>query len=131
MKTKPPTGPSDITQYNQRQAPSRAAVCAALREEIDTVLPSSTSKIWHAIPVWFVGDVPVVGYKASAKHVNLLFWNGQGLKAPELKPAGKFKAAQIQFTDVAEIPRKSLRRWLEQAGKELWDYRKALPRRKE
>jgi hypothetical protein len=127
MTTKPPTGPSYITQYNQAQVPAHAAVCAALREEIDTTLPSSKSKIWHAIPVWFVGDVPVVGYKASAKHVNLLFWNGQGLKAPELKPAGNFKAAQIQFTDVAQIPRPKLRRWLKQAGQNLWDYRKDLP----
>lgn len=127
MKTKAAASPTDIARYNQSQAPKHAAVCEALCREIDAVLPSATSKIWHAIPVWFVGEIPVVGYKAGAKHVNLLFWNGQGLDAPELKPAGKFKAAQIQFTHEAEIPRKNLRRWLKQAGKELWDYRKHCP----
>jgi Domain of unknown function (DU1801) len=122
MKTKPAADPSAIAHYNHAQAPAFAAVCDTLRDEIDAALPAATSKIWHAIPVWFVGDVPVVGYKATAKQVTLLFWNGQGLAAPELKPAGKFKAAQIQFTDVAEIPLKNLRRWLKQAGQHLWDH---------
>jgi hypothetical protein len=33
--------------------------------------------------VWFIDDNPVVGYSASAKSVNLLFWNGQALGYPE------------------------------------------------
>jgi hypothetical protein len=80
-------------------------------------------------PVWFVGENPVVGYKASAKYVNLLFWNGQSFGDPALQPAGSFKAAQIKFTKVAEIDRKALRRWLKKAGTEIWDYR-ALRKRK-
>jgi hypothetical protein len=128
MKTKPASNPSAITQYTQAQTPILAAVCETLRGEIEATLPSATSKVWHAIPVWFVGDIPVVGYKATAKQVTLLFWNGQALGAPELKPAGKFKAAQIQFTDVAQVPLQKLRRWLKQAGKDLWDYRELRPK---
>ncbi len=74
------------------------------------------------MPVWFVGEDPVVGYKSNGKNVNLLFWNGQAFNEPELRAAGKHKAAQIQFTDIAQIDQKALRRWIGKAGKEIWDY---------
>ena len=127
MKIKPAASPAAIAQYTKSLAPPHAAVCKTLHREIDAALPSATSKLWHAIPVWFVGEHPVVGYKATAKHVTLLFWNGQAFGEPELKPAGKFKAAQIQFTEVTQVPVKNLRRWLKKAGQELWDYKRALP----
>jgi hypothetical protein len=112
-----------IAAYGDKQTAGHAAICRALSAEIEAVLPKATSKIWHAIPVWFVGDCPVVGYKASAKHVNLLFWNGQSFGDPALEPAGSFKAAQIKFTDVSQIDRKALRRWLKKAGTDIWDFR--------
>jgi hypothetical protein len=122
-------GVEAIADYAKKQTAENAAICNALSAEISAVLPKATSKIWHAIPVWFVGENPVVGYKASAKHVNLLFWNGQSFGDPALQAAGKFKAAQIKFTDVAQIDRKTLRRWLKKAGTDIWDY-KAIRSRK-
>ena len=75
------------------------------------------------MPVWFVGENPVVGFNVTAqKGVNLLFWNGQSFGEPALKAAGKFKAAQIQFTDGTQIDLKMLRRWLKKAGTDIWDY---------
>ena len=116
------TSDDDISNYSKSQSSAHSAICNALRAEIDSVLSKATSKIWHAMPVWFVGENPVVGYKASAKHVNLLFWNGQEFQEEALTPAGKFKAAQIKFTDVSEVDVKSLRRWLKKAGTKIWNY---------
>jgi len=102
-----------IAHYATTQTTEHAAICQALRVEIDAALPKATSKIWHAIPVWFIGENPVVGYNMTAKKgVNLLFWSGQSFNEPALEAAGKFKAAQIQFTDVSQIDSKALRRWL-------------------
>jgi hypothetical protein len=112
-----------VAAYASSQSPEHAAICRLLREEIDTVLSKATSKIWHAMPVWFIGENPVVGYKASAKNVNLLFWNGQSFAEPKLKAAGQFRAAQIQFIAVSEIDRAALRRWLKKAKTDIWDYR--------
>ncbi|HVY70657.1 MAG TPA: DUF1801 domain-containing protein [Verrucomicrobiae bacterium] len=120
----PKSRPGDaISAYESGQTPEHAAICQALRKEIDAVLKKATSKVWHAMPVWFMGENPVVGYKASAKNVNLLFWNGQAFAEPALKAAGKFRAAQIQFTSVTEIDRAALRRWLKKAATDVWDYK--------
>src|SRR5580658_8660684 len=115
---------SDIADYNKSQSAEYAAICHALRTQIDGVLTKAAAKIWHAIPVWFIGENPVVGYGVTSKKgVNLLFWNGQSFGEPALKAAGKFKAAQIQYTDVSQIDAKALRRWLKKAGTEIWDYK--------
>jgi hypothetical protein len=115
---------SDITHYVELQTANDAEICRRLRTEIDAGLPKFTSKIWHAMPVWFVGENPVVGFNVTAsKGVNLLFWNGQSFGEPDLKAAGKFKAAQIQFTDTTQIDSKALRRWVKKAGIDIWDYR--------
>lgn len=116
-------GADEIAEYGRSLAAEYAAICEALRAEIEGVLPKAVGKIWHGSPVWFVGENPVVGYNVTAKKgVNLLFWNGQAFKEPALQPAGKFQAAQIQFTQVADIDRAALRRWLKKAGQEIWDY---------
>jgi len=107
-----------------------AAVCHLLRSEIDRALPKAASRIWYAMPVWFVGENAVVGYKVCARHVNLLFWNGQAIGDPALKAAGRFKAAQIQFSDPAQVDVGALRRWLRLAAAEIWDARSILPARK-
>ena len=120
---KAPDGADDIAHYAKTQTAEHAAICHALRAEIDAALPKATSKIWHGSPVWFIGENPVVGYNVSSKKgVNLLFWNGQSFGEPTLKAAGKFRAAQIQFTNVSQIDPKPLRRWLKSASTDIWDY---------
>jgi hypothetical protein len=99
------------------------SICQLLRTEIDFAMPKAISKIWHAMPVWFIEDNPVVGYKVTPKYLNLLFWNGQSFNEPGLVAAGKFKAAQTKFTDVAQVDLKLLRRWLKKARTEIWDYK--------
>ncbi len=119
-----PADTQAITRYADSQNAAQAAVCRALRTEIEAALPKATSKIYHGSPVWFVGENPVVGYNVTAKKgVNLLFWNGQSFGEPTLEASGKFSAAQIQYTDVVQIDSPALRRWLKRAGTDIRDYR--------
>jgi len=114
--------PASVARYAEALPTAHAAICRVLQQEIQRSLLKATSKLWHAMPVWFVGENPVVGYKATAKHVNVLFWNGQSFGDSTLRPVGKFKAAQIQFSEVGEMNLKSLRGWLRKCGTEIWDY---------
>ena len=99
------------------QKPKYAAICRLLRNKIAVNLPKATPKIYHAIPVWFIGENAVVGYSVTAKKgVNLLFWNGQSLSEPDLK------AAEIQYLEVTDVKIKDLRRWLKKAGRNIWDF---------
>jgi uncharacterized protein YdhG (YjbR/CyaY superfamily) len=113
----------DVLGYVHKQAPRHAAICKTLLKEIATVLPQANPRIYHASPAWFIGENAVVGFSVSEKKgVTLLFWNGQAPKEPDLKAVGKFKAAQIQFQDQAEIDSADLRRWLKRACHDIWDF---------
>ena len=110
-----------ITSYNAALDPQRAAICDRLRKNIDAALPLATSKIWHAIPVWLVGENVAVGYTARKTGVMLMFWNGQHFDEPELEATGSFHMAQIAYDDAAQIDEQKLARWLEKAGTNIWD----------
>jgi hypothetical protein len=110
-----------ITAYSQSQPLALRTICDVLRELIDAVLPKAASKVWHGSPVWFMGENPVVGYNATAKTVNLLFWNGQAFDEPALRPVGKYRAAQAVFREAAEIDPKVVRRWLKKAKSDVFD----------
>jgi len=114
-------GADQIAEYSQAQRLEWVAICDLLRELIDTALPRATSKVWHGSPVWFIDDNPVVGYNATAKGVNLLFWNGQAFDEPALKPVGKYGAAQTRFAAAAEVDPKVIRRWLKKAKSDVFD----------
>jgi hypothetical protein len=114
-------GAGSIAAYDAVQAKVEGAVCRRLRAEIERALPDAASKLWHGSPVWFVGETPVVGYNVPARGgVVLLFWNGRVIDA-SLEPIGKFKAAQARYASVAQIQEAPLRRWLKQAGTDIWD----------
>jgi hypothetical protein len=116
-----PNGNDQISAYSEVQPLPFQAICDALRKLIDTALSRATSKVWHGSPVWFIDDNPVVGYNATAKTVNLLFWNGQAFGEPALKPVGKYRAAQAVFGDAAEIDPTVIRRWLKKAKSDVFD----------
>jgi uncharacterized protein YdhG (YjbR/CyaY superfamily) len=116
-------GAKTVAAYISAQKPALAAVCRLLGKEIDAALPQAAATIYHGIPVWFIAGNAVVGFNINAKkQVNLLFWNGKAFKEPDLEAVGKFKAAQVQFSDVEEIDKKKLKKWLKKAGKDIWDY---------
>jgi len=120
-KKKPATKKKAVQK--KRTTGTNEAISKVLKAEISKALPQATHKIYHGIPVWFIGENAVVGIRINAKKVmGLLFWNGQALKEPALKPMGSFKAAEIYFKDVSEIKLSDLRRWLKKAGKDIWDF---------
>jgi hypothetical protein len=110
-----------IAAYSQAQPLEFGTICDRLRELIDAALPKAISKVWHGSPVWFIDENPVVGYNATAKTVNLLFWNGQAFGEPALKPVGKYRAAQAVFSVAAEIEPKAIRRWLKKSKSDVLD----------
>ena len=115
------SGDKQIAAYSQALSPAMRSMCDLLRKLIEATIPKATSKVWHGSPVWFIGENPVVGYNATAKTVNLLFWNGQTFDEPELEPVGKYGAAQAKFGDADEIDVKVVRRWLKKAGTDVFD----------
>jgi hypothetical protein len=116
-----PSAGDPIAAYSQAQPLVLRTICDRLRDLIDAALPKATCKLWHGSPVWFMDDNPVVGYNATAKAVNLLFWNGQALDKAGLKPVGKYRAAQAIFTDAAKIDPKVVRRWLKKSESDVFD----------
>ncbi len=114
-----PVNGSGIGDYSRSQTPELAAICEALRVLIDSVLPRAASKIWHGAPVWFIDGHPVVGYSIKARKAALLFWNGQALGEPVLRPLGKYFAAEMLFTGVSELDPPTIRRLLLAAGQDV------------
>lgn len=110
-----------IAAYSKDQPPSFRTMCDRLRELIDSAMPKATSKVWHGSPVWFIDDNPVVGYSATAKSVNLLFWNGLAFDEPDLKPVGKYGAAQAVFASYDDIDTAVIHRWLKKAASNVFD----------
>jgi len=115
------TGDREIAAYSKAQSPTFRAMCDQLRKLIVAAIPKATSKVWHGSPVWFIEDNPVVGYNATAKSINLLFWNGQAFDEEDLKPVGKYKAAQAVFNDAGGIDSKVVNRWLKKAKSDVFD----------
>jgi hypothetical protein len=113
--------PDSIASYNASLDPTRAAIAERLTTLINAALPEATSKLWHAIPVWLIGENVVVGYTARKEGVMLMFWNGQHFGEPELEASGSFHMAQIPYNDVAQIDEAKLSGWLAKAGTSIWD----------
>lgn len=120
----------EITRYNQQQTPSDEAICEQLAKLIDQHLPKSESKIWHAHPVWFIEENPIVGYSKQKKGIRLMFWSGADFEEDGLNVVGgEFKDASIFFQNPAEINAKDLKRWLKKAENIQWDYKNIVKRK--
>jgi len=88
-------------------------VCDVLAHEIDNALANADNKIWHAHPVWFLNENPIVGYSKQKPGIRLMFWSGADFAEAKLDVVGKkFKDASVFLNDVSEVPRRDLRRWL-------------------
>jgi hypothetical protein len=124
-------GDSQITAWSTAQPAAARAICDALRELITKALSGTTAKVWHGSPVWFCDENPVVGYSVKGKSVSLLFWNGQALDEPDLKPVGKYHAAEALFGDASEIDAQVVRRWLKKAGANVFDSQAFFKQRRE
>jgi hypothetical protein len=119
----------DTVKYNECLGPQDRDICNLLAREIDQTLPEAENKIWHAHPVWFLEDNPVVGYSKLKECVRLLFWSGQSFEEVELKKEGSFKAAEIRYTAAVQVNQQNLKRWLTKARDVQWDYKNIVRRK--
>jgi hypothetical protein len=116
-----------VSEYNTLQTKSVKDVCESLKLHIDKNLKKSESKIWHGSPVWFIDGNPIVSYSVrKSGAVSLMFFSGKSFEEKDLKPEGKFKAAEIFYTDVSEIKVTHLKRWLKKAKDIQWDYKNII-----
>lgn len=120
---------SEISYYHQRLLPEESKICEALASIIIRELPEAEYKIWHAHPVWFIDGNPLVGYSKLKSGIRLLFWSGQSFDEPELKPEGKFKAAEKRYQNLSEIDPEPLSRWLSKSKTIQWDYKNIVKRK--
>ncbi|WP_193335757.1 DUF1801 domain-containing protein [Devosia beringensis] len=130
MTSEPIDKPTTINAYNAIQSPPDRAICDRLRQIIDVALPEAESKIWHAHPVWFLADNPVVGYSKLKGSVQLLFWSGQSFAVEGLAPEGSLKAAEKRYTDLGQLDVEQVNAWLGQARSIQWDYRNLMKKRR-
>ncbi len=119
----------DIKAYNDALPEEYKAIADLLYEEICISLPEAEHKIWHAHPVWFLDGNPVTGYSKLKDCMRLLFWSGQSFEEEGLAPEGKFKAAEARYTDVSQVNKKDLKRWLKKSKDIQWDYKNIVKRK--
>ncbi|MBS1780221.1 MAG: DUF1801 domain-containing protein [Bacteroidetes bacterium] len=119
----------DIVAYHESLQKDERDICDLLYAEINSSLPDAESKIWHRHPVWFLEGNPIVGYSKLRDGIRLLFWSGQSFDEPTLQPEGSFKAAEIRYTDVNQVNKKHLAKWLKKARKIQWDYKNIVKRK--
>src|SRR5690554_7403370 len=120
----------DIQTYNEKQHTEDKAICDLLAQEICKHLPEAESKIWHAHPVWFLDGNPIVGYSKQKPGIRLMFWSGADFGEEGLAVVGKkFKDASIFYSDVNEIQKPDVQRWLQKAREIQWDYKNLIRRK--
>jgi len=122
---------SEIEKYNESQSANDQIICRLLMEEINRGLSGATSKIWHGGPVWFIDGNPIAGYSRLKDCIQLLFWSGQTFEEAGLKPIGKYKAAEVRYTEADHIDINDLQRWLAESVEVQWDYKNIVRRKGE
>jgi hypothetical protein len=120
----------DIQKYNNNQIGENYIIFSLLSEIIMDNLPEAENKVWHAHPVWFLEGNPILGYNKLKDCVRLLFWSGASFEEKELKiGSGKFKDASKRYTEVSQINKEDVIRWIEKAKVIQWDYKNIVKRK--
>lgn len=120
----------DIISYNQKLESEDEKIANILSEEICKYLPEAENKIWHAHPVWFLGENPIVGYSKQKRGIRLMFWSGKSFDEIQLNVEGeKFQDASIFYQDSEDINKEDLERWLEKSREIQWDYKNIVKRK--
>lgn len=122
----------EIQNYIAQQSNDDIAICSILAKVIDDVLIKAESKIWHAHPVWFLDENPIVGFSKQKAGLRLMFWSGADFGEEKLNVIGKkFKDASIIFTSPDEIEIKLLKKWVKKSIAIQWDYKNIVKRKGE
>ena len=121
---------SDIKAYNSSQTITDELICNQLALIINRTLKEAESKIWHAHPVWFLAENPIVGYSKEKKGIRLMFWSGADFGDKKLNVLGKkFKDASIYFNNLEEIDDEIIIDWLKKSRIIQWDYKNIVKRK--
>ncbi len=119
---------TDILKYNNSIEESE--LCNELCNLINKNLKNAQAKIWHAHPVWFINDNPIVGYSKQKKGIRLMFWSGADFEESILNViGGKFKDASVFYNSINEISKTDLKRCLKKAEVIQWDYKNLVKRK--
>ena len=91
----------------------------AVSDILDGELPEATTKLYHGIPVWCVGDEPTIGVKPAKAHLSVLFFRGQRIAdaTGTLVGSGSFEMASVRLASAADIDEDALRGWVRAAKK--------------
>ncbi len=120
----------EIKSYNSNLSREEKEICNLLTETIDKELSKAESKIWHAHPVWFLDDNPIVGFSKQKPGIRLMFWSGADFDEENLNIVGKkFKDASLFYTEIDQIKLKDLKRWLKKSKDLQWDYKNIVKRK--
>ena len=119
----------EMEEYNNAQSAGDKQICNLLSAEISRNLPEAENKIWHAHPVWFLHENPIVGYSKLKDCIRLLFWSGRSFDEDALQNEGTFKAAEIRYTSASQINKDDLKRWLQKSRQIQWDYKNIVKRK--
>ena len=124
-----PSMPPDIEAYHQKLSNEDQKIAGILYTLISEGLPEANCKIWHAHPVWFLNENPIVGYHRLKEAIRILFWSGQSFDESLLKKEGSFMAAEMRFREAKDIPEQDLIRILGKARTIQWDYKNLIRRK--
>ena len=120
----------EIIEYNSNLNLEEQQICDVLASIINETLTESTYKIWHAHPVWFINENPIVGYSKQKAGIRLMFWSGKDFEEKDLNIHGaKFKDASVFFNNIDEINSNDLKRWLQKSRDIQWDYKNIVKRK--
>lgn len=121
---------NEIKAYNNKLTASDKDICDLIGVIIFHALKNATFKIWHAHPVWFLDENPIVGYSKQKKGIRLMFWSGADFDEKKLCVVGKkFKDASIFYNYIQEVDAKELNRWLRKSREVQWDYKNLIKRK--
>lgn len=119
-----------ISEYNNSQIPELNIICEKLCALISSELFEANGKIWHAHPVWFINENPIVGYSIQKKGVRLMFWSGADFVNHRATVFGKkFKDASIFYNHIFEVNDALLISWLQSSKNIQWDYKNIVKRK--
>jgi len=113
----------EIIDYSLNFNGDLRSVCEALYEFINPKLCNNICKLYHGAPVWFIDDNPITGYSMKGNMISLLFWSGQSFIEEGLSSVGKFKAAEIVYSNINEINFEKLEKWVNESQKIMWNYK--------
>lgn len=120
----------ELIAYNNKVSEKEKEICSLLAITILSELSEAEHKIWHAHPVWFINENPIVGYSRQKKGIRLMFWSGSDFEEEKLNVKGqKFKDASIFYTNVSEVNAEDLLRWLQKSLAIQWDYKNIVKRK--